>query len=79
MIELTWDAVEAKDLAGYVVLRGDGSGDKLQPLTTVSADLHYTDRSGVKGMTYTYAVRAEDVKGNASGLSNRQQQTVRVP
>lgn len=79
-VDVSWDAVTARDLAGYVVLRGDGGGDKLLPLMTkVITDLHYTDRTVTRGNVYTYAVRAEDVKGNASGPSNRGQVTVRIP
>jgi hypothetical protein len=78
-VELTWDAVQAKDLAGYVVLRGEGSGDKLLPLTDVMPDVHYTDGKATRGMTYSYAVQAVDAQGNASGPSNRQQVVARNP
>ena len=37
-VALSWNAVTAADLAGYVVLRGDGSGDTLQPLMTAAID-----------------------------------------
>jgi hypothetical protein len=78
-VELTWEAVTAKDLAGYVVLRGDGSGDRLLPLTKVMPDAHYTDRTATRGLTYSYAVLAEDARGNASGPSNRQRVIARLP
>ena len=31
-IDLSWTAVDAADLAGYIVLRGEGAGGTLQPL-----------------------------------------------
>lgn len=78
-VELIWDAVSAKDLAGYVVLRGEGSGEKLLRLTKPMPDLHYTDRDVTRGTTYWYAVAAEDARGNASAPSAKQSATVRKP
>ena len=81
-VELTWDAVAAGDLAGYVVLRGEGSGEKLQRLATMTKpipDLHYTDRDVTRGTTYWYAIVAEDTRGNVSAPSAKQSATVRIP
>jgi hypothetical protein len=78
-VSLTWDRVDAPDLAGYVVLRAQGSGDTLLPLSDVQADLQYTDRQVTRGAVYWYAVRAVDRIGNASAPSARQQVTVRTP
>jgi hypothetical protein len=78
-VELAWDPVTAKDLAGYVVLRGEGSGEKLLRLTKPMTDLHYTDREVTRGTTYWYAVAAEDGRGNVSPPSARQSATVRNP
>jgi hypothetical protein len=80
VVELSWDSVNAGDLAGYVVLRGEGTGDKLLRLTTKPMpDLHYTDRDVKRGTTYWYAVVAEDARGNASPPSAKQSATVRIP
>lgn len=81
-VELTWDAVAAGDLAGYIVLRGEGSGEKLLRLPTMTKpipDLHYTDRDVTRGTTYWYAVVAEDTRGNVSAASAKQSATVRIP
>ena len=79
VVELSWDAVTAGDLAGYVVLRGEGSGDTLLRLTKPMPDLHYADRAVQRGTTYWYAVVAEDARGNASAPSTKQSATVRIP
>jgi hypothetical protein len=71
---LTWEAVKAPDLAGYVVLRGDGSNDRLLPLTSAPiGETTYQDRSPLRpGVTYYYAVVAVDkaTPPNRSALSN---------
>jgi hypothetical protein len=78
-ITLTWSAVAVPDLAGYIVLRGEGAGDTLQPLTDVVTATNYVDRQVQPGVTYRYAVRAVDnaPKRNESPESNRQQAAIR--
>jgi hypothetical protein len=78
-VELTWNAVEAPDVAGYIILRGDGTGERLQVLTGVLKGLRYTDAQVTRGVTYWYAVVAVDTSArqNRSGESSRQQVTVR--
>jgi hypothetical protein len=78
-VELTWNAVEAPDVAGYLVLRGEGAGERLQPLTGVVTSLRYTDTRVTRGTTYWYAVVAVDssARQNRSVESARQQVTVR--
>jgi fibronectin type 3 domain-containing protein len=72
-IRLDWSAVPASDLAGYIVLRGEGAGDTLQPLTAAPvAETTYRDTTAVAGVAYTYAVAAVDRAGNRSEASNRQ-------
>jgi len=78
-VELTWDPVSAKDVAGYVVLRSGGGGDTLLRLTKRMLDLHYTDGDVTRGTTYSYAVVAEDARGNVSAPSATQSVTVRMP
>ncbi len=79
-VTLVWTGVEAPDLAGYVVLRGDGAGENMQPLAggPVSGTT-YRDSTVQPGATYVYAVHAQDraVPPNISQLSNRQQVTMR--
>jgi len=79
-VTLNWTGVEAADLAGYVVLRGDGDGVTMAPLTrTPVRETTFVDRTVQPGATYTYSVYAVDSAPvpNVSGQSNRQSVTVR--
>ena len=79
-VTLTWNAVDAADLAGYLVLRGDAAGDTLTPLmTSPIAATSYKDATVTRGTTYTYAVVAVDnaPAQNRSAPSNTQTVTVR--
>ena len=72
---------QAADLAGYVVLRGEGANGTLQPLTPAPIDAtSYRDTTVRSGATYVYAVVAVDkAPPNISEPSNRQTVTVRTP
>jgi fibronectin type 3 domain-containing protein len=60
-ITLTWDAVKAQDLRGYLVLRREGSNDRLQQLTPEPiTQTAYQDTAVRPGATYEYAVVAID-------------------
>ena len=77
-VRLVWSGSEAKDHAGYLVLRGDGAGETLQPLfKDPIAATTYQDKSVTTGATYSYAVVAVDRTGNQSPPSARQQVVVR--
>jgi hypothetical protein len=79
-VALAWSPVAAADLAGYVILRGEGPGETLQPLTRVPATARsYRDTTVRSGVTYTYAIVAVDraVPPNASAASDRQVVTAR--
>ena len=79
-ITLTWDGVTAGDLAGYIVLRGEGSGERLQPLMTAPiAVTTFTDSTTKAGVRYFYAVVAVDsaTPANRSKESNRAEETGR--
>lgn len=79
-ITLTWDAVVAADLAGYIVLRGEGTGDRLQPLTaTPVSGTSFVDATTKAGVKYIYAVVAVDnaARANRSKESNRVEETGR--
>jgi len=78
-VELSWSAVTASDLAGYVVLRAGDGNDTLLRLTPALTDLHYVDRAVTRGATYEYAVASVDANGNQSAPSARQRVTVRLP
>jgi len=71
-VTLVWDAVIAADLAGYLVLRGEGAGETLQQLTPKPiSSLQFADATGQPGRRYVYVVVAVDTAGNRSPQSNR--------
>ena len=79
-VVLVWDAVEADDLAGYVVLRGDGLTAALTPLFSEPIrQTTYRDTAATAGATYTYAVYAVDSSpaANVGPTSEHQTLTVR--
>jgi fibronectin type 3 domain-containing protein len=77
-ISLIWEASPAEDLAGYIVLRGEGADATLTPLNPKPiAETTYTDDSVKPGVQYTFAVVAVDKAGNRSTESNRVQETAR--
>jgi hypothetical protein len=79
-VTLVWNAVDASDVAGYVVLRGVGAATTLQPLVrTPIRETTYRDTTVAVGSTYVYAVYATDnaATPNVSQLSARQTVTVR--
>jgi hypothetical protein len=70
VIELVWDAGTEPDIAGYMVLRGDGPGDTLRPLTpSPIRESTYRDATVTPGSRYFYAIAAVDRAGNASPRS----------
>ena len=79
-VNLVWSAVEATDLAGYLVLRGTGASGTLQPLmTTPITASSFRDTAVQAGTGYVYAVVAVDKAGNRSAESTRYSVTVRAP
>jgi hypothetical protein len=75
---LIWTGVTSADLAGYVVLRVEGDGARLQPLMRDPiGDTTFRDDAVTSGVTYAYAVVAIDRTGNPSEQSNRQVVTAR--
>ena len=80
-IDLTWEPVTAADLAGYLVLRSDGTSDTLRPLmTTPVTTPSFKDSSAKSGVRYIYAVVAVDnaAPANRSKESNRVEETGRT-
>ena len=77
-INVIWDANSERDLAGYLVLRGEAPGDTLQPITKEPvAAATYRDETVKPGVRYVYSVVAVDQAGNRSAESNRQEETAR--
>jgi hypothetical protein len=77
---LEWAAVTSPDLAGYLVLRGEGADATLQPLTTaLVTSTGYVDTTIRQGVDYIYAVVAVDRAGNRSEPSARITVTGRRP
>ena len=80
VISLIWEAVEAPDLAGYLVFRGEATGEPTTPLTTAPiGDSSFEDRSVTPGVRYVYVVVAVDsaTPANRSAPSNRAEETAR--
>jgi hypothetical protein len=78
VVLLDWSAVDVPDLAGYIVLRTDGTSDTLQPLTREPiAETTYEDKNVQPGKTYAYAIVAVDKAGNRSQPSARETVIVR--
>ena len=79
-VDLVWSAVEVSDLAGYLVLRGEGPNGTLQRLTAdpITAT-RYRDTTVTSGATYVYSVVALDASTppNLSAQSSRQVVTAR--
>ncbi|HSP92323.1 MAG TPA: hypothetical protein VLN08_15525 [Vicinamibacterales bacterium] len=79
-ISLIWRGVDASDLAGYIVMRGEAAGGDLTPL--VDAPLRestYRDATAKPGVRYVYAVLAVDraTPPNRSAMSNKVEETAR--
>jgi hypothetical protein len=80
VISLSWDPNSEKDLAGYLVLRGEERGAPLQPITREPIQATtFEDKTVKTGVRYLYAVVAIDkaTPPNTSGQSNRIEETAR--
>jgi hypothetical protein len=80
VITLIWEPNTEADLAGYLVLRGEAPGDKLQALTPAPiTSTNYRDTAVKPGVRYVYAVVAVDKAepSNVSPQSNRAEETAR--
>jgi hypothetical protein len=75
-INLIWEPSDAKDVAGYLVLRGEAGSATLTPLmTTPVTTSSHRDETAQAGVRYVYAVVAVDKAGNRSAESNRIEET----
>ncbi|HUU36254.1 MAG TPA: hypothetical protein VMW48_19450, partial [Vicinamibacterales bacterium] len=80
VISLIWEAVEAPDLRGYLVLRGTAPGEATTALTPEPiAATSFEDRTVTAGVRYVYVVVAVDsaTPVNQSAPSNRAEETAR--
>ena len=79
-VSLSWNANTEADLGGYLVLRGDATGDTLQPLTKEPVtETSYRDTTVASGVRYVYVIVAVDKSEprNTSAQSARQEVTAR--
>lgn len=80
VISLIWEAVDAPDLAGYLVFRGTAPGEPTTQLTPApTSATSFEDRTVSAGVRYVYAVVAVDsaTPVNRSAPSNRAEETAR--
>ncbi len=80
VISLIWEAVDASDLAGYLVFRGTAPGEPTTPLTPQPIGAtSFEDRTVTAGVRYVYVVVAVDsaTPVNRSAPSNRAEETAR--
>ena len=80
LMNLSWDANQQTDLAGYLVLRGEVPGDTLQPLTPAPiSSTSYEDKTATPGVRYAYVIVAVDkaTPPNRSAPSPRVEETAR--
>jgi hypothetical protein len=79
-VSLIWVGVEAPDLDGYLVLRGDAPDGALTPLFEIPIrETTFRDATAKPGVRYLYAVVAVDraTPPNRSPLSNKVEETAR--
>jgi hypothetical protein len=79
-MKLSWDANAERDLAGYLVLRGEAPGETLQPLAPAPlAGTSFEDKTVKPGVRYVYAIVAVDnaTPPNRSAPSPRVEETAR--
>ena len=79
-ISLIWDANGDNDLAGYLVLRGEGPDGPLAPITAAPIkETSYRDATVKPGLRYVYAIVAVDAATppNLSAQSARVEETAR--
>lgn len=80
VVSLIWEGVEAADLAGYLVFRGEAGSEPATLLTPAPIRASsFEDRTVTPGTRYVYVVVAVDsaTPANRSGPSNRAEETAR--
>ena len=79
-ISLIWDASPEKDVAGYLVLRGQAGDERLQAITPAPIrETSFRDTTVTPGTRYVYSVVAVDAGSppNMSAQSERREETAR--
>jgi hypothetical protein len=69
LIRVSWDPVDAADLAGYVVFRAEGTSPPVRLNEALVTDPFFNDATPRPGRRYRYTVRAVDRAGNMSAPS----------
>jgi predicted small lipoprotein YifL len=78
-ISLIWERSEAADLAGYLVLRAEGTGEATAVTGALLAETTFRDEQVTPGVVYRYVVVAVDKAGNRSEPSNAVEESARLP
>lgn len=78
-VALSWAASTSTGIVGYNVYRSGVSGGPYAQVTSMDADLTYTDSAVSAGQTYYYVVSAVDSTGAESAYSNQTQAAVPSP
>jgi len=78
-VALSWAASTSTGIVGYNVYRSGVSGGPYAQVTSMDADLAYTDAAVSAGQTYYYVVSAVDSTGAESAYSNQTQAVVPSP
>ena len=76
-IQLKWNAVDAADLAGYLVLRAEGAAAPEPVTASPVSETAFDDTTTKAGVRYVYVVVAVDKAGNRSPSSNQVEETAR--
>jgi len=78
-VALSWAASTSAGIIGYNVYRSGVSGGPYAQITSMNADLTYTDTAVSAGQTYYYVVSAVDNAGAESTFSNQTQAAIPSP
>jgi fibronectin type 3 domain-containing protein len=76
-VQLIWNAVNAPDLAGYLVLRSEDAAPAVPLMTDPITETGYTDTTPKPGARYVYTVVAVDKAGNRSAPSEPREEIIR--